>query len=88
MSRIKNEKIKLAQQNGQAITLNVSGDEFYSRYENDDGYTVVYDTVQGLFCYANIDDALKMGFRSIELLNSMDKKGIDYSELFPKYIIM
>lgn len=43
---------------------------------------------QGLFCYANMDDALKMGFRSVELLNSMDKKGIDYSELFPKYVIM
>lgn len=54
MSLIKNEKVSIAQQNGQSVTLKVSGDEFYARYENDDGYTVVYDTKQGVFCYANL----------------------------------
>ena len=54
MSLIKNETVSIAQQNGQSVTLKVSGDEFYARYENDDGYTVVYDTKQGVFCYANL----------------------------------
>lgn len=40
---------------------------------------------QGLFCYANVDDALHMGFRVVEMLNTIRKKSIDYSELFPKY---
>jgi len=40
---------------------------------------------QGLFCYANVDDALYMGFRVVEMLTTIRKKGIDYSELFPKY---
>lgn len=41
---------------------------------------------QGLFCYANIDDVLHMGFRVTEILSTIRKKGINYSELFPKYI--
>lgn len=40
---------------------------------------------QGLFCYANVDDALYMGFRAVEILNTIRKKSIDYSDLFPKY---
>lgn len=34
------------------VRLLVYGDEFYSRYENTDGYTVVYDQDMGLYCYA------------------------------------
>jgi len=52
MSRIKKEKITLAQANGKEVVLTVSGDEFYARYENDDGFTVVYDTYKGEFCFA------------------------------------
>jgi M6 family metalloprotease-like protein len=52
MSRIKSEKVKLSQQDGSLITLIVSGDEFYARYENEEGYTVVYDTGLGRYCYA------------------------------------
>ncbi len=40
---------------------------------------------QGLFCYANVDDALHMGFRAVEMLRTIRKKGVDYSDLFPKY---
>jgi len=39
----------------------------------------------GLFCYANVDYALYMGFRVVEMLHTIRKKGIDYLELFPKY---
>ena len=52
MSRIKNERIRIAQQNGASITLVVSGDEYYSRCENDDGYTMIYDTALGCYCFA------------------------------------
>lgn len=41
---------------------------------------------QGLFCYANVDDVLHMGFRVVEMLNTIQRKGIDYYELFPKYV--
>ncbi|HZH28293.1 MAG TPA: hypothetical protein VEY95_14045, partial [Azospirillaceae bacterium] len=32
----------------------VFGDEQYARYENVDGYTVVYDEAKGLYCYATL----------------------------------
>jgi len=34
------------------LQLRVYGDEFYSRHENMDGYSVVYDKDRGLYCYA------------------------------------
>lgn len=40
---------------------------------------------QGLFSYANMDDVLHMAFRSYEAMNTMNVKGIDYYDLFPKY---
>lgn len=43
---------------------------------------------QGLFCYANVDDVLHMGFRATEMLSTIRRKGIDYSELFPKYVML
>lgn len=39
---------------------------------------------QGLFCYANVDDVLRMGFRATEMVNTIQKKRINYSELFPE----
>ena len=36
------------QGNGNPVQLRVFGDEFYARYENPDGYTVVYDTGSGI----------------------------------------
>ena len=54
MSRIKNEQIRIVQHNGKSITLKISGDEFYSRCENEDGYTMFYDSGLGCYCYAQV----------------------------------
>jgi len=52
MSAINGEKLRLGQSRGPDITLVVFGDEFYARYENEEGYSAVYDTDKGLYCYA------------------------------------
>ena len=52
MSAIAGEILTFSQEKGPDVELRVFGDEFYSRYENADGYTVVYDDDLGLFCYA------------------------------------
>jgi len=54
MSAIFGEVLTFGQQNGPDIRLRVFGDEHYARYENLDGYTVVYDEGAGLFCYARL----------------------------------
>lgn len=41
-----------SQEKGSDVKLKVFGDEFYSRYESLDGYSVVYDIDLGRFCYA------------------------------------
>jgi protoporphyrinogen oxidase len=41
---------------------------------------------QGLFCYANLDEVLHMGFKSVEFYNSIKYTGIDYQTVFKKYI--
>ena len=56
MSRIKKERIRLKHHDGSSVTLTVSGDEFYSRCENDDGYTMIYDKRKGCHCYAEVAD--------------------------------
>jgi hypothetical protein len=50
------EKVALLQENGPEIELRAYGDEFYARYETDDGYTAIYDAGRGLFVYARLDD--------------------------------
>lgn len=52
MSSIFGEVLTFSQEKGPDVRLKVFGDEFYSRYENLDGYTAVYDIDLGLFCYA------------------------------------
>jgi M6 family metalloprotease-like protein len=52
MSAIFGERLTFAQRNGPEVRLVVHGDEFYARHETDDGYTAVYDTPRGLWCYA------------------------------------
>lgn len=52
MSAITGEILTFSQEKGPDVKLKVFGDEFYSRYENLDGYTVVYDIDLGQFCYA------------------------------------
>jgi hypothetical protein len=52
MTAIFGEVVSLAQRKGPDIKLRVFGDEFYARYETEDGYTVIYDQNRGLFVYA------------------------------------
>jgi M6 family metalloprotease-like protein len=53
MSAIFGETLVFSQGNGYGdVRLVVFGDEFYARYETEDGYTVVYDTNLGQYCYA------------------------------------
>jgi hypothetical protein len=56
MSAIFGEKLTFPQEKGQEVKLVVNGDEFYAQYETQDGYSVVYDKEQGLFCYAFLKD--------------------------------
>jgi M6 family metalloprotease-like protein len=55
MSAIFGELLNFPQENGPEIRLRVFGDEHYARYEDIDGYSVVYDRALGLFCYAGLD---------------------------------
>ena len=53
MSAIFGETLVFSQGNGYGdVRLVVFGDEFYARYETEDGYTVVYDTDLEQYCYA------------------------------------
>lgn len=52
MSVIFGEFRTFPQGEGPDVRLRVIGDEFYARYETDDGYTVVYDPAIELYCYA------------------------------------
>ena len=52
MSAIYATRLPFPQANGPDVMLTVEGDEFYARYETDDGYTTVYDDARGLYCYA------------------------------------
>lgn len=52
MSSIFAERLFFPQENGEEVELIVNGDEFYSRYETLAGYTVIYDSDLGEFCYA------------------------------------
>ena len=52
MSAIFNETLIFDQEKGDLVRLVVNGDEFYARHETEEGYTVVYDSDLGQFCYA------------------------------------
>jgi M6 family metalloprotease-like protein len=54
MSAIFGELLNFSQENGPDVRLRVFGDEHYARYENIDGYSVIYDRSQGQFCYADL----------------------------------
>ncbi len=54
MSAILSETLHFPQRNGPQILLKVFGDEFYSYKENNDGYTVVYDSEMGLYVYGRL----------------------------------
>jgi hypothetical protein len=54
MSAIFGERLLYPQEAGPPVQLLVWGDEFYARRETTSGYTVVYDTGLGLYCYAQL----------------------------------
>ena len=54
MSAIFGEFLTFPQERGPEIRLRVLGDEHYARYENADGFTVVYDESVGKFCFADV----------------------------------
>ncbi len=56
MSAIFGEVLAFSQENGPEIRLRVFGDEFYARYETEEGYTVIYDESLGKFAYALLKD--------------------------------
>lgn len=52
MSAIFGETLTFPQENGPEVELVVFGDEFYARYETQNGYTAIYDNALGQYCYA------------------------------------
>lgn len=54
MSAIFGEILTIGQERGNDVKLKIFGDEHYSRYENLNGYTAVYDPERGQFCYARL----------------------------------
>ena len=54
MSAIFGELMSFDQENGPEVKLRVFGDEFYARYETEEGYTAIYDDDLGLFTYARL----------------------------------
>mgnify|MGYP003591052418 FL=1 len=56
MSAIFGELMSFDQDNGPEVKLRVFGDEFYARYETEEGYTAIYDDDLGLFTYARLKD--------------------------------
>lgn len=52
MSSLNGEVIIADQSVGDQLQLRVFGDEFYARRETLEGYTVIYDSEQGRYCYA------------------------------------
>ena len=56
MSAIFGELMSFDQEKGSEVKLRVFGDEFYARYETEEGYTAIYDDDLGLFTYARLKD--------------------------------
>jgi len=54
MSAIFGEVLTLPQASGPGVELATFGDEFYARYESQTGYSVIYDSDKGLYCYAMV----------------------------------
>ena len=52
MTAIFGELLSFSQEKGPEVRLRVYGDEFYARYETENGYTVMYDESLGLYVYA------------------------------------
>ena len=51
MSNLNGQTILCGQSTEKDIELVIFGDEYYARYETKDGYTVIYDTGVGAYCF-------------------------------------
>jgi len=58
MSAIFGEILTFGQQDGDDVQLKVFGDEHYARYEDLLGYSAVYDSELGRYCYARLSSAV------------------------------
>jgi hypothetical protein len=56
MSAIFGEVLRFPQEKGPEVRLVTFGNQFYSRRETEDGYSVIYDKGLGLYCYALLVD--------------------------------
>ena len=56
MTAIFGELRTFTQEKGSEVKLRVYGDEYYSRRETPDGYTVIYDRDLGRFVYALLEE--------------------------------
>lgn len=56
MSAVFGELLNFPQENGPEVQLRVFGNHDYARYEEINGYTVIYDETLGLFCYADLPE--------------------------------
>ena len=54
MSGIYGELLTFPQEDGSEVLLKAFGNEHYARYEDANGYTVIYDEALGKFCYADL----------------------------------
>ncbi len=70
MSSIWGERLRIAQENGPDVELTVYGDENYAHYEDDQGYTAVYDRTLGLFSYGRLEPAKDKEGSPVEVLVS------------------
>lgn len=54
MSSLNGEVVIADQSVGDPLQLRIFGDEFYARRETMDGFTVIYDSERGCYCYATL----------------------------------
>jgi len=54
LSAIFGELLTFHQECGPDVRLRVYGDEFYARYETEEGYSVIYEPGAGRFVYARL----------------------------------
>lgn len=56
MTAISGECVLCDQSIGDPVALRIFGDEFYARYETEDGFTAVYDATRRCYCFATLAD--------------------------------
>ena len=74
MSAIFGETLTFGQSNGGDVRLKVFGDEHYARYEDLNGYTVVYDNEMGRSDTVNPITEVRGGKVSVKDIKGNKKK--------------